>query len=59
MLSELPDKQRLPIELTKLEGRSVAESALLTGQSEASIKVNIHRGLKDLKELAKKLGGNP
>ena len=59
MLSELPDKQRLPIELTKREGRSVAESALLTGQSEASIKVNIHRGLKDLKELAKKLGGNP
>ncbi len=59
MLSELPDKQRLPIELTKLEGHSLEESARITGQSLASVKVNIHRGLKDLKELAKKLGGNP
>jgi RNA polymerase sigma-70 factor (ECF subfamily) len=56
MLSELPDKQRLPIEHTKLEGRSVAEAAQLTGQTEASVKVNIHRGLKDLRELAKKRG---
>jgi RNA polymerase sigma-70 factor, ECF subfamily len=58
MLSELPDKQRLPIEHTKLEGRSVAEAAQLTGQTEASVKVNIHRGLKGLRELAKKHGNN-
>jgi RNA polymerase sigma-70 factor, ECF subfamily len=58
MLAELPDKQRLPIEHTKLEGRSVAEAAQLTGQTEASVKVNIHRGLKDLKELARKHGGH-
>jgi RNA polymerase sigma-70 factor (ECF subfamily) len=54
MLSELPDKQRLPIEHTKLEGRSVAETAALTGQTLAAVKVNIHRGLKDLKEMAQK-----
>lgn len=51
MLSQLPDKQRLPIEHTKLEGHSVAEAALLTGQSESAVKVNIHRGLKALAKL--------
>jgi RNA polymerase sigma-70 factor, ECF subfamily len=54
MLAELPDKQRLPIEHTKLEGLSIAETAQRTGQTLASVKVNIHRGLKDLKEMAQK-----
>ena len=56
VLSELPDKQRLPIEHTKLQGLSIAESAQLTGQSEAAVKVNIHRGLK---ALAQKFGASP
>jgi RNA polymerase sigma-70 factor (ECF subfamily) len=56
LLSELPDKQRLPIEHTKLQGLSIAESAQLTGQSEAAVKVNIHRGLK---ALAQKFGVTP
>mgnify|MGYP000588349336 CR=1 FL=1 len=56
VLSELPDKQRLPIEHTKLQGLSIAESAQLTGQSEAAVKVNIHRGLK---ALAQKFGVTP
>jgi RNA polymerase sigma-70 factor, ECF subfamily len=48
MLASLPDKQRLAIEHTKLQGLSVTETAALIGQSEAAIKVNVHRGLKAL-----------
>jgi RNA polymerase sigma-70 factor (ECF subfamily) len=48
MLTSLPDKQRLAIEHTKLQGLSITETAVLTGQSEAAVKVNVHRGLKTL-----------
>ena len=48
LLDRLPDRQRLPIVHVKLEGRSVAETAALTGMSESAIKVGIHRGLKAL-----------
>lgn len=52
LLATLPDKQRRPIELVKLEGRSVAEAAASTGLSISAVKVGIHRGLK---ALAKRL----
>ena len=53
LLAQLPDKQRRPIELVKLEGRSVAEAAASTGLSVSAVKVGIHRGLKALgKRLA-------
>jgi len=48
LLETLPDRQRLPIVLVKLEGRSVVEAAAATGMSESAIKVGIHRGLKKL-----------
>ena len=48
LLDELPDRHRLPIVHVKLEGRSVAETAQLTGMSESAVKVGIHRGLKAL-----------
>lgn len=48
LLDQLPDRQRLPIVHVKLEGRSVAEAAAMTGMSESAIKVGIHRGLKAL-----------
>lgn len=48
LLDQLPDKQRLPIVLTKLDGLSVAETAKLTGLSESAVKVGVHRGLKSL-----------
>jgi RNA polymerase sigma-70 factor (ECF subfamily) len=48
LLSDLPERQRLPIVHVKLEGLSVAETALRTGMSESAIKVGIHRGLKAL-----------
>lgn len=50
MLATLPAKQRTAIEHTRLQGLSISETARLTGQSEASVKVNVHRGLKALME---------
>ncbi len=48
LLRRLPDAQRIAIELTKLEGLSVAEASQRTGASPAAIKVQVHRGLKRL-----------
>jgi len=46
VLDALPARLRIPIELTKLWGFSVAETAARTGMSEAAVKVYVHRGLK-------------
>jgi RNA polymerase sigma factor (sigma-70 family) len=51
LLTQLPDRQRLPIVHTRLEGRSVAETAHLTGMSESAVKVGVHRGLRALAAL--------
>lgn len=51
LLEQLPDGQRLPIVYMKLEGRSVVETAKLTGMSESAVKVAVHRGLKKLETL--------
>ena len=48
LLEVLPDKQRLPIVQVKIEGNSVADTALRTGMSESAVKIGIHRGLKAL-----------
>ena len=48
LLEQLPERQRLPIVHTKLEGLSVEEAARVTGMSQAAIKVGVHRGLKAL-----------
>ncbi len=48
LLEALPDRQRLPIEMVKLLGLSVAETASRTGMSESAVKVGVHRGLKAL-----------
>ena len=51
MLQRLPDRQRLPIVLVKIEGRSVEEAMGITGMSASAIKVGIHRGLKALANI--------
>jgi len=51
LLARLPDRQRLPILHTKLEGLSVADAARVTGMSESAVKVGVHRGLKALAEM--------
>ncbi len=48
LLDALPERQRAAIRYVKMDGRSVAEAARLTGMSVSAIKVNIHRGLKAL-----------
>lgn len=50
----LPERQAKVIELVKIEGRSIKETAAKTGQSESLVKVNIHRGLKKLSALVEK-----
>ncbi len=52
LLSALPAKHRRAIELTKLQGLSVAEAALQIGCSESVVKVHVHRGLQRLMLLA-------
>ncbi|KAB7647998.1 sigma-70 family RNA polymerase sigma factor [Polymorphobacter fuscus] len=51
LLAMLKPAQADAIRLVKLDGRSIAEAAALTGQSEALVKVNIHRGLGRLARL--------
>ncbi|MET0294640.1 MAG: sigma-70 family RNA polymerase sigma factor [Phenylobacterium sp.] len=51
LLATLPEKQRNPIMLTKLEGLSVEEAAARTGMSVSAVKVSVHRGLKKLARL--------
>jgi len=48
LLHQLPDRQRLPIQYVKIEGRSVADTARRIGMSESAVKIGIHRGLKAL-----------
>lgn len=51
LLTRLPPAQAHAIKLTRISGRSVAETAKITGQSESLVKVNVHRGLKKLAAL--------
>lgn len=50
----LPNGQRQAIELVKIKGLSVREASDKTGQTEALIKVNIHRGLRRLAGMVEK-----
>jgi RNA polymerase sigma-70 factor (ECF subfamily) len=54
LLGALPQTQRKAIEMTKLEGLTMAEASKRTGASVAALKVQVHRGLKRLAELARK-----
>jgi RNA polymerase sigma factor (sigma-70 family) len=59
LLSQLPAAQGAAIRLTRIEGYSIEEAASATGQSAASIKVGVHRGLKKLAKLMGSTGGEP
>lgn len=54
LLAKLPAKQRLAIQLVKLEELSVREAAARTGMTESDIKISIHRGMKKLSALVGK-----
>ena len=53
LLRAIPPAQREAIVLTKIEGLTVAEVSVRTGASVASVKVQVHRGLKKLAELVR------
>jgi len=48
LLERLPARQRVSIVHTKLHGLSVVETSRLTGMSESTVKMGVHRGLKTL-----------
>ena len=48
-LQSLPDKQRLVVQMLKLEGLSVKEAAKASGMSESALKVNAHRAYKTMR----------
>ncbi|OYQ25691.1 RNA polymerase subunit sigma-24 [Sandarakinorhabdus cyanobacteriorum] len=51
LLALIPSGQAAAIRAVRIDGLSVAEAADRLGQSEALIKVNVHRGLKRLAAL--------
>lgn len=51
LLARIPPAQANAIALTRISGRSIAETARITGQSESLVKVNVHRGLRTLAVL--------
>ncbi len=55
LLDRIPEKHRVAIRLTKLEGYSVSEASELSGQSESAIKIGVHRGMKKLVARVKEM----
>ena len=56
LLTRLKPAQANAIRLVKLEGLSIREAADKLGQTISLVKVNIHRGLRQLSELAQEEG---
>ncbi len=56
LLERLKPAQANAIRLVKLEGLSIKEAAERLGQTISLVKVNIHRGLRQLTELAREEG---
>ncbi|WP_334120241.1 sigma-70 family RNA polymerase sigma factor [Limnobacter sp.] len=53
LLEQLSESQRKAILLTKIEGLSMIEASERSGVSVAALKVQVHRGLKQLASLAR------
>jgi RNA polymerase sigma-70 factor (ECF subfamily) len=51
LMAQLSDGQRAAITLVKIDGLSVADAAVASGQSVSLVKMNIHRGLRRLSVL--------
>ena len=54
VMGHLPEGQATALRLAKVEGKSVEEIALETGQSASLVKVNIHRARKKLMKILEK-----
>ncbi|NLS00679.1 sigma-70 family RNA polymerase sigma factor [Rhizobium sp. P38BS-XIX] len=46
LLDQLPAKQRELLKQVKIAGKTTAEAAIATGQSESMVRVSIHRGMR-------------
>jgi RNA polymerase sigma-70 factor (ECF subfamily) len=55
-LAQLPEKQREAVVLTKLDGKSIAEAAAITGTTPGAMKVRAHRGYEALRKALAALG---
>lgn len=55
LFEALPAAQQQAIELVKIDGLSISEASVTTGQSESLVKVNIHRGLRRLAGLIERI----
>lgn len=53
LLEQLPEAQKQAILLTKIEGLSLTEASDRSGVSVAALKVQVHRGLKQLSALVR------
>jgi RNA polymerase sigma-70 factor (ECF subfamily) len=51
LIQTLPESYREPLVLRLVEGMSGAEIAARTGLTPASVRVNLHRGMRQLREL--------
>lgn len=56
-LARLPASQRQAVELTKLQGKSVAEAAVIAGTTPGAIKLRAHRGYAALRRMLQALWG--
>jgi RNA polymerase sigma-70 factor (ECF subfamily) len=56
LLNRLKPGQADAVRIVKLEGETVERAAVITGQSQALIKVNVHRGLKRLSVMLSQSG---
>lgn len=55
-LDQLPDNQREAVVLTKLDGKSIAEAAAITGTTPGAMKVRAHRGYTALRKALAAVG---
>jgi RNA polymerase sigma-70 factor (ECF subfamily) len=55
-LAQLPEKQREAVVLTKLDGKSIAEAAAITGATPGAMKVRAHRGYEALRKALAAIG---
>ena len=55
LITELPDKQRLAIHMRDVEGYEIEEIADLLESDEASVRVNLSRARKSIREQLIKL----
>lgn len=58
LLAKLPEAKRKLIQATRIDGQSVADTAIAAGLSESAVKVTVHRALKALGEDLQKGGGD-